>query len=189
MLQDAIPDTEKKIISILRVLGESSEPMGSIAIARELEHHGVYLSERAVRYHLKTTDERGFTVPMGREGRTITAEGLEEQRLALAPGQLSFMRHKLELLAFLTTFDPEKRTGRVPINTSLFDKERFSEALAFMKDTFRAGFCASQLVATAQEGEKLGDVVIPKCCSSAASPLSPSSVECWKSGERDPDAS
>lgn len=162
MLQDAISDAEQKIITILRVLSESSEPMGSTAIARELEHHGVFLSERAVRYHLKTTDERGFTVPLGRDGRMITAEGLEEQRLALAPQQLSFMRHKLELLAFLTTFNPEKRAGQVPINTSLIDKGRFTEALAAMSSTFKAGLCASELVATAQEGEKLGDVVIPK---------------------------
>ncbi|MFH1560765.1 MAG: NrpR regulatory domain-containing protein [Chloroflexota bacterium] len=162
MLQDTISDAEKKIITILRVLSESPGPMGSIAIARELEHHGVYLSERAVRYHLKTTDERGFTIPLGRDGRMITAEGLEEQQLALAPQQLSFMRHRLELLAFLTTFDPEKRTGQVPINTSLIDKERFTEALTAMRDTFKAGLCASELVATAQEGGKLGDVVIPK---------------------------
>jgi len=161
MLQGATADAEKRIIPILKVLSESSEPLGSIAIARELEHHGVYLSERAVRYHLKTTDERGFTIPLGRDGRMITAEGLEELRLALAPEQVSFMRHRLELLAFLTTFDPEKRTGQVPINTSLFDKDEFAEALAAMRNTFKAGFCVSELVATAQEGEKLGDVVIP----------------------------
>ena len=161
MLQGAISDAEQKVITILKVLSESSEALGSIAIARELEHHGVFLSERTVRYHLKMTDERGFTVPMGRDGRMITAEGLEELRLGLAPEQVSFMRHRLELLAFLTTFDPEKRTGHVPINTSLFDKDEFAEALVSMRNAFKAGFCVSELVATAQEGEKLGDVVIP----------------------------
>lgn len=161
MVQGAISDAEKKIIPILKVLSESSEPLGSTAIARELEYHGVFLSERAVRYHLKTTDERGLTVPMGHDGRMITSEGFEELRLALAPDQVSFMRHRLELLAFLTTFDPEKRTGQVPINTSIFDKDRLPEALTAMRGAFRAGFCVSELVATAQEHEKLGDVVIP----------------------------
>lgn len=161
MLQGAISDAEPKIIAILRVLSESSEPLGSLGIARQLKSQGVLLSERAVRYHLKTTDERGFTVPMGRDGRMITSEGLEELRFALAPDQVSFMRHRLELLAFLTTFDPRKRTGQVPINTSLFDKERLSDALAAMRGAFKAGLCVSELVAMAGPGEKLGDAVVP----------------------------
>ncbi len=161
MLQGAISDAEPKIIAILRVLSESSEPLGSLGIARQLKSQGVLLSERAVRYHLKTTDERGFTVPMGRDGRMITSEGLEELRFALAPDQVSFMRHRLELLAFLTTFDPQKRTGQVPINTSLFDKERMSDALAAMRGAFKAGLCVSELVAMAGPGEKLGDAVVP----------------------------
>ena len=161
MLQGAISDAEPKVIAILRVLSESSEPLGSLGIARQLKSQGVLLSERAVRYHLKTTDERGFTVPMGRDGRMITPEGLEELRFALAPDQVSFMRHRLELLAFLTTFDPQKRTGQVPINTSLFDKERLSDALAAMRGAFKAGLCVSELVAMAGPGDKLGDAVIP----------------------------
>ena len=161
MVQGANPDTERKIISILKVLSESSEPLGSITIARELEHHGVLLSERAVRYHLRLTDERGFTRPLGRDGRMITPEGLEELRVALAPEQVGFMNEKLELLAFHTTFDPQKRTGLVPINTSFIDRNKFKKALAAMKDAFSAGLCVSELVATASEGELLGSVVIP----------------------------
>jgi len=44
-------DAEGKLIAILRILSESSEPLGSITIARRLEGEGVFLSERAVRYH------------------------------------------------------------------------------------------------------------------------------------------
>jgi len=47
MVQGALPEAEKKVISILKVLSESSEPLGSITIARELERHGIFLSERA----------------------------------------------------------------------------------------------------------------------------------------------
>jgi repressor of nif and glnA expression len=75
MVQGAVLDSERKIISILRALSESSEPLGSITIARELERYGVFLSERAVRYHLKITDERGYTQPLGRDGRMITPKG------------------------------------------------------------------------------------------------------------------
>jgi len=161
MVQIASSDAEKKIITILKVLSESSEPLGSITIARELERHGVFLSERAVRYHLKITDERGYTQPMGRDGRMITPQGLEELEMALAPDQVGFILDRLELLAFRTNFDPKKRTGQVPVNTSLFDEDKFGKALAAMKDTFKAGICVSELVAVASEGEKIGDVVIP----------------------------
>jgi len=155
-------DVERKVIAILKVLSESSRPLGSITIARELERHGVYLSERAVRYHLKITDERGHTQPMGRGGRMLTARGLEELGMALVPEKVGFVIDKLELLAFQTTFDPGKRNGQLPINTSLIDKEHFREALAVMRDVFKARLCVSDMVATASEGEKLGSVVIPE---------------------------
>lgn len=161
MVQGASSETEKKIISILKVLSESSESLGSITIARELERHGVFLSERAVRYHLRITDERGYTQPLGRDGRMITAQGLEELKMALAPEQIGFILDKLERLAFQTTFDPQKRTGQLPINTSLIDKDKFKEALVAMRDVFKAGICVTELVAVASEGEKLGSVVIP----------------------------
>ena len=161
MVQSVGSDAERKIISILKVLSESSEPLGSITIARELERHGIFLSERAVRYHLRITDERGYTQPLGRDGRMLTPQGLEELKMALAPEQVGFILDKLELLAFQTTFDPQKRTGQLPINTSLIDKDKLKEALAAMSDVFKAGICVSELVAVASEGEKLGSVVIP----------------------------
>jgi len=161
MVQSASFETERKIISILKTLSESSESLGSITIARQLEHRGIFLSERAVRYHLKIMDERGYTQPLGRDGRMITSRGLEELRTALAPDQLSFILEKLELLAFRTTFDPRSRTGQLPINTSLFNKSEFPKAVEAMKVAFRAGICVSELVATASEGQKLGDIVVP----------------------------
>jgi len=161
MVQSSSSDAEKKIIAILRVLSESSEPLGSITIARELERYGIFLSERAVRYHLKITDERGHTQPMGRDGRMITPRGLEELKFALAPDQINFVQEKLELLAFRTTLDPIKRAGLVAINTSLFDKDKFKKALTPMSEAFKAGLCVSSLVAVGSEGEKIGDVVVP----------------------------
>jgi repressor of nif and glnA expression len=155
-------DAESKLISILKVLSESSEPLGSITIARRLEDEGVFLSERAVRYHLRIADERGYTLPGGRDGRMITEEGRREVKEALAPQHLGFVREKLELLAYQTTFDPVKRSGLLPINTSLIDKEKFKKALSAMRDAFKAGLCVSELVATASEGEKLGAAVVPE---------------------------
>jgi len=149
MVQSTGSDTEKKIMTILKVLSESTEPLGSITIARELERYGVFLSERAVRYHLRITDERGYTQPMGRDGRMITPRGLSELQMALAPDQVGSILDRLELFAFLTTFDPRNKTGQLPIN------------LMAMKDVFKAGLCVSDLVAVASEGEKVGNVVVP----------------------------
>ena len=162
MVQAASFETERKIIAILKVLSESIEPLGSIHIARELERHGIFLSERAVRYHLRITDERGYTQPMGHDGRTLTERGLEELKMALAPEQVGFIHEKLELLAFHTTFDPKTRTGQIPINTSVIDRSAFAPALEAMSEAFRAKLSVSDLVAVASEGEKLGSVVIPK---------------------------
>jgi hypothetical protein len=163
MVQLADSDTERKMMAVLKVLSESSEPMGSITIARELERRGIFLSERAVRYHLRITDERGFTQTVGRrDGRMLTSKGLEELQIALAPEQVGFIIEKLEVLAFHTTFNPQTRTGQIPINTSLINKEQFKKALAIMADVFKAGLCVSNLVATASEGGKLGSVIIPR---------------------------
>ena len=161
MVQSANSDTEKKILSILRVLSESSGPLGSITIARELQRYGVDLSERAIRYHLRIMDERGYTQPGGRDGRSITPLGIEELQIALAPDHIGFILDKLELMAFQTTFNPTKRTGLLPINTSIFTQERFKKALSAMRETFKAGLGVSHLVAVGHEGEKLGNVVIP----------------------------
>ena len=154
-------DAERKEIAILRVLSESSQPLGSITIARELERYGIHLSERGVRYHLKVADERGYTQSLGRDGRMLTPLGFAELKIALAPEQVGFILEKLELLAFQTTFNPAKRSGQLPINTSLIDKDRFNEALVAMKGAVEAEICTSELIATASEGEKLGSVVVP----------------------------
>jgi len=161
MEQGVGTDAESKLISILKILSESSEPLGSITIARRLEHEGVFLSERAVRYHLRIADERGYTQPAGRDGRMITPEGQQEVKEALASQHLGFIREKLEMLAYQTTFDPEKRTGQLSINTSLIGKDKFKKALSAMKDVFKASMCVSDLIAVASEGETLGSVVVP----------------------------
>ncbi len=154
-------DSERQIVTILKILTESSEPLGSRTIARKLEHEGIFLSERGVRYHLMTADLRGYTQCLGRDGRMITPEGRQEVKEALAAQQLGFVREKLEMLAYQTTFNPEKRTDRLPINTSLIKKDQFKRAVSIMKNAFRAGLCVSDLVTLASEGEKLGSVIVP----------------------------
>lgn len=153
---------ERKVISILRILKESSQPMGARTLSYKLKDYGVELGERAVRYHLKLMDERGLTYPLEkRDGRVITPLGVEELNNALVADKVGFVLEKIELLSFRTSFNVETGTGLIPVNISLFPSEKFSTALSRMKKPFAEGLCVSRKVAVAGEGEKLGDVLIP----------------------------
>lgn len=154
-------DVERKVLLILKVLSDSREPLGARVIARHLQDYGIELGERAVRYHLKLMDERGLTRTAGRDGRLITQSGVDELRNALVRDKVGFAISRIELLAFRTSFDPERRAGAVPVNISFFLKERFARAVRAMKPAFAAGLCVSKLVAVAGEGEILGEVTVP----------------------------
>jgi repressor of nif and glnA expression len=155
-------DVERKTIAILRVLSQSSEPVGARIISYHLRDHGVELSERAVRYHLKLMDERGFTESVGRDGRLITQLGLEELESALVSDKVGFVASKIELLAYQTDFNLHKRQGKVPVNISFFPERQFKKAIEAMKGVFQAGICVSDLVAVARQGEKLGGIIVPQ---------------------------
>jgi repressor of nif and glnA expression len=155
-------DVKRKAIAILKILEGSKEPLGARVIARQLKAHGIELGERAVRYHLKLMDERGLTRVVSRDGRLITDPGVEELRSALVGDKVGFAISRIENLAFRTDFDLKKHTGSVPVNISFFPKETFSEALRAMMPAFEKGLCVSNLVATAHEGERFGETIVPK---------------------------
>ena len=153
---------ERKLLSILRVLSDSHEPLGARVIARRLTDHGVDLGERAVRYHLKLMDERGLTRLVGRDGRVITELGIDELGDALVRDKVGLAIAGIELLAFRTDFNWDEGTGSVPVNVSFFPKDKFDKALQAMKPIFAEGLCVSDMVAVAHEGEQLGELVVPE---------------------------
>jgi repressor of nif and glnA expression len=155
-------DVERKVISIIRILNDTSEPLGARVIAHRLKDYGIELGERAVRYHLKLMDERGLTRLVGRDGRLLTKYGKEELKSALVKDKVGLAISKIELLAFRTDFDFENRRGLIPANVSFFPKEKFNIALHAMKPAFESGLCVSDLVAVAEEGETLGELTIPQ---------------------------
>jgi repressor of nif and glnA expression len=154
---------ERKELAIMRILSDAREPLGARVIAHYLKDRGFDLGERAVRYHLKLMDERGLTNLVGRrEGRVLTEKGGEEVRSALVKDKVGFAISKIEMLAFRTSFDCQSRSGLVPVNVSFFPKEDFTRALNAMKPAFEAGYCISDLVTIAAEGEHLGEVTVPQ---------------------------
>lgn len=164
MIAQETGEVRRKIVAILKILKDSPEPVGSRAIARQLKNdHGVNLTERAVRYHLKLMDEKGLTHCMGKQyGRLITQKGLNELKNALPGDKIYLTSAKIEHLTCNTSFDLERGTGKIPIDVALFPKERWDEALRMMKSTFDAGICFSKLVVIAIEGYHLGEVTVPQ---------------------------
>ena len=155
-------EVERKILAILRVLSNMSSPTGSRVIAKHLADMGIDLSERAIRYHLKLTDERGLTrLITDRDGRVITDKGLHEIESAMVTDKVGFVISRIELLAYRTTFDYQRPSGLIPVNITFFPETKFRQALQAMAPAFESGFCVSKLAATATAGERLGEVIIP----------------------------
>lgn len=156
-------DIERKVLLILKILHESSEPLGARVIARQMAEQNVQLSERTVRYHLKIMDERGLTRLVGRrDGRVITVQGLNEISDARVQDKIGLSISCIEALSFKTTFDVKKKRGFTPVNVSFFAKEQFAEALQVMKPVFQKKLAVSSRVAVAREGQVLGNLVVPE---------------------------
>ncbi len=155
-------DVERKILTILKILSNTQGPAGSRLIAKNLTNHGVELSERAVRYHLKLTDERGLTqLVRDRDGRIITDKGLREIENAMVTDKIGFVISRIELLAYRTNFNYEQPGGMLPVNVSFFPETKFRKALQTMAPAFEKGLCVSRLVAVAKGGQRLGEAIVP----------------------------
>ena len=156
-------EIERKTLLILRLLHEAGGPLGSRILARKMQDRGFAPSERAVRYHLKLMDERGVTRLVDkRDGRMITALGIEEIGKARVRDKVGLAISRIEILAFQTTFNPETVDGLLPINISFFSTASFPHAMKIMKPVFESGFIVSNRVAVACEGQYLGDVLVPE---------------------------
>ncbi len=152
---------EKKINTILKIVNESREPIGSPEIAARLKELGIEMSERTVRYHLKILDKQGLTRGKWKEGRTITGKGREELGNALVFDKVGFLSSKFEAMAFRMDFDLEDRSGEVILNLSLFHKSDFQSALKIMKAVFEKGFATGNKVVVAEAGREIGGIVVP----------------------------
>ncbi len=152
----------KTMFAILKVLEKQTDIIGSTEISRQLKQHGIELTERTVRYHLKILDERGLTKVFGKEGRRITEKGREEFRQSLVSEKVGFVISRIETLAYMTSFDIEKQEGDIIINVSYFQDKDLKEALKIMKHVFKSPFVMSDRLILAKEGEEIGDIIVPE---------------------------
>jgi len=152
----------KTMVAILKILNQHSDVVGSREISRQLRIHGVSLTERTVRYHLRILDERGYTNVFGKEGRKITEKGRRELRHALVSERVGFVINKIETLSFLTTLDLDTMGGEAILNISFFDERNVKDALNTMKPVFNSPFVMSDRIILARGGTTIGDVPVPE---------------------------
>jgi HTH-type transcriptional regulator, global nitrogen regulator NrpRI len=137
-------ETDRKMMEILRILADREEVLGAKTIAEELKRKGYNLGERAVRYHMRILDEKGFTERIGYAGRKITDKGLKELDKGLIYDQVDFIFSKFESMIYQTTLDPAKGQGTVVVNTSSIVPKK--EAMDIIKEVFQSGLSVSPLV-------------------------------------------
>ena len=133
-------ESEDRMIEILRILDEQEKPIGSKLIADELKNKGFNLGERAVRYHMKILDEKGYTERMGYSGRQITELGRKKLEKGIVYDQVDFIYSKFEEMIYLTDFNYIQQSGNVVVNTSTIYDE---EPLNIIKSIFESGLSVS----------------------------------------------
>ncbi|GAB4306835.1 MAG: DUF128 domain-containing protein [Methanobacteriaceae archaeon] len=137
-------ETDRKMMEILRILSDSEEVLGAKTIANGLKKKGYTIGERAVRYHMRILDEKGFTERIGYSGRRITEKGLKELEKGLIYDQVDFIFSKFEGMMYKTTLDPTTASGKVVVNTSSFIYDK--KVMDILKTVFKSGVAVSPYV-------------------------------------------
>lgn len=151
----------KTMVSILKVLDRAPGIIGSREIARELRLHGVELTERTVRYHMRILDERGFTEVFGKEGRRITSVGRRELKHTIVSEQVGFVISRIEALSYLTTLNLATMEGAVILNVSFVPEEDLKSAMEILGSVIKSSCMMSDRLIIARSGECIGDVRVP----------------------------
>ncbi|WP_406655545.1 DUF128 domain-containing protein [Methanolobus sp. ZRKC2] len=156
------PNVERKLIEIIRIISESDKPVGARLIADEMHNRGYAIGERAVRYHLRILDERGFTQKHGYIGRTITERGKKELSDALISDRLGFIITKIEELIYRADYDLDTGKGNVIVNISYIDKDDFDNATDVIRYAMANGASISPKVGIFEEESSEYDIYVPE---------------------------
>jgi len=152
---------QRKMVAILRILAESSKPMGSTRIAEKLRWHGLDLSERTIRNYLSETDQVGWTVNLGRRGRLLTDLGRREGQDALAFEKVGFVSARVDNLTYEMTFDPHTREGKVVLNISFLKRDDLRGAWGAMRTIFDARLGMGRYAALGIASQPIGSTRVP----------------------------
>jgi repressor of nif and glnA expression len=151
----------RKRLAILEILRSASAPTSSGKIAAALQDAGQDISERTVRLYLQQLDQEGQTECVGRLGRRITPQGLEELGASNLLQRVGYMSARIDQMSYQMDFDLATRSGNVVVNMTLVSAETLRSRLPQIVEVFRQGYAMGTRVALLKPGEHLGEFTIP----------------------------
>ena len=132
--------SQRKIVSILKILTDEGKPLGGTRVAAKLEHMGIDLSQRMVRNYLQRMDQDGLTQNLGKKGRRITPKGEEELKSAFVIEKVGFVASRIDSLTYQMDFSLRKQKGGIILNVSVVNEQDFTKAIHQIELVFRAGW-------------------------------------------------
>lgn len=153
---------EKTRLAVLKILSESTIPIGAAKIRGALLSSGIDAQPRTIRLHLLDLDRAGLTYQASRRtGRVITEKGRSELSHANIADKVGVVASRFDNLAYRMSYRPSLQSGSVVINISLIQPEHLSRALNDMKLVFRHNLAISPRIILARPGEAIAGMVAP----------------------------
>ena len=152
---------ERKRLLLMKILRESGSPLSSQKIQEQLVSRGMDISERTVRFHLQALDSLGFTGYKEKKGRYLTQKGMTELSKAHVYDRVGFLSAKIDEMICRMDFDPRTAEGSVLVNLSLVRKIYKDAIASLVPGVFKAGLAHGSMIALIDEGDSVGDRVIP----------------------------
>ncbi len=148
---------EKVRHTILSVIKDEYDPIGSRKLSEKLENLGVELSEAAIRYHLRILEERGYIRKVGNFGRVITEKGLRELRRAGVHYRAGSFLAKKEEQMYRSNFNPDKGDGKILVNICKFDRRYLDQIVDIFRECYKSGLAVSPLLKIIESGSFLSE--------------------------------
>lgn len=137
-------------MEILRILNSENKVLGAKHISNELRKRGYSLGERAVRYHMRILDEKGFTEKIGHKGRIITQEGKNEINNGLIFDQVDFAYSRFQEKIYNISLDLSTANGLVIANVSSINQ---LDAKDTIESVFEHGLAVSKNIIYTKEDD------------------------------------
>lgn len=138
------------MMEILRILNSENKVLGAKHISNELRKRGYSLGERAVRYHMRILDEKGFTEKIGHKGRIITQEGKNEINNGLIFDQVDFAYSRFQEKIYNISLDLSTANGLVIANVSSINQ---LDAKDTIESVFEHGLAVSKNIIYTKEDD------------------------------------
>lgn len=155
--------SDKTRAAILKVLSESSKPMGAGQIMSALLSAGFDISPRTIRFYLLKLDEKGFSrLVSRRSGRRISERGREELARTNVIEKVGIIAARIDMLGYRMSFRSNDGKGTVIMNVCLLaNAGELSRALTEIQPVFARGLTMTPRLVVAHAGEAVGTLTVP----------------------------